>query len=98
MDAVIEGSHFYGALITRLLQADREVTVRPVLLTVESLPQLFDHITEKERQRAPGSEPRNWQANARALMTIQDFLITDAARHHIPRLRAAQPVVNGGLL
>jgi hypothetical protein len=74
------------------------VTVRPVLLTVESLPQLFDHITEKERQRAPGSEPRNWQANARALMTIQDFLITDAARHHIPRLRAAQPVVNGGLL
>jgi hypothetical protein len=31
-------------------------------------------------------------------MTIQDFLITDAARHHIPRLRAAQPVVNGGLL
>jgi hypothetical protein len=74
------------------------VTVRPVLLTVESLPQLLAHIDGKERQRAPGAEPRNWQENARFLMTIQDFLISDAARHSIPRARAAQPVFNGGPL
>jgi 2-phosphoglycerate kinase len=52
LDAVIEGSCFHGALITRLRQQDRDVTIRPVLLTVESLPQLLDHITEKEQQRA----------------------------------------------
>ena len=69
-----------------------------MLLTVESLPQLLAHIDGKERQRAPGAEPRNWQANARFLMTIQDFLISDAARHAIPRTRAAQPVFNGGPL
>jgi 2-phosphoglycerate kinase len=91
LDAVIEGSHFHGALIARLRQLDDGVTVRPVLLTVGSLPQLLDHISEKERQRAPGSEPRNWRANAPALMTIQDFLIADAARHAIPRTQAAHP-------
>lgn len=98
LDAVIEGSHFHGALITRLLQLDRDMTVRPVLLTVESLPQLLSHIADKERQRAPGSEPRNWQANATVLMTIQDFLISDAARHAIPRTRATQPILSGGPL
>ena len=74
------------------------MTVRPVLLTVESLPQLLAHIAGKERQRAPAAEPRNWQENARVLMTIQDFLVSDAARHAIPRARAAQPVFNGGPL
>jgi len=28
-------------------------------------------------------------------MTIQDFLINDAARHAIPRMRAAQPILDG---
>jgi len=95
LDAVIEGSCFHGALITRLRQQVRDVTIRPVLLTVESLPQLLDHITEKEQQRAPGSEPRNWRANSRVLMTIQDFLIADAACHAIPQTRAAHPLRTG---
>ena len=98
LDAVIEGSCFHGALITRLRQHPADAAVRPVLLTVESLPRLLDHITDKEQQRAPGSETRNWRANARVLMTIQDFLITDAARHAIPRMRAAQPILGGGPL
>ncbi|HXL91981.1 MAG TPA: hypothetical protein VN969_23820 [Streptosporangiaceae bacterium] len=98
LDAVIEGSCFHGALITRLRQHPADAAVRPVLLTVESLPQLLDHITGKEQQRAPGSETRNWRANARVLMTIQDFLIADAARHAIPRMRAAQPILDGGPL
>jgi 2-phosphoglycerate kinase len=98
LDAVIEGTHFNGAIITRLQQHCPDVTVRPVLVAVESLPQLLDQITEKERQRAPGSEPRDWRANAPVLMTIQDFLISDAARHAIPRVPAAQPVLNGGPL
>ena len=95
LDAVIEGSCFHGALIRRLRQQVRDVTIRPVLLTVESLPQLLDHITEKEQQRAPRSEPRNWRANAQVLMTIQDFLITDAACHAIPQTRAAHPLPTG---
>lgn len=96
LDAVIEGCHFHGALITRLQQHAQDATIRPVLLTVESLPRLLDHITEKEQQRAPESEPRNWRANAQVLMTIQDFLIADAARHTIPRTRAAAPILDGG--
>ena len=31
-------------------------------------------------------------------MTIQDFLINDAARHAIPRMRAAQLILDGGPL
>jgi 2-phosphoglycerate kinase len=96
LDAVIEGSHFHGALIARLRQGSPGVAVRPVLLTVDSLPQLLEHITEKERQRVPGAEPRDWRANARVLMTIQDFLVSDAARHAIPQIHAAQPILSGG--
>ena len=96
LDAVIEGSPFHGALITRLRQHCQDAAVRPVLVTVDSLPQLLDHITDKERQRAPGAEPRGWRANAGVLMTIQDFLISDAARYAIPRMRAAQPILDGG--
>jgi 2-phosphoglycerate kinase len=95
LDAVIEGSCFHGALITRLQQQIRDVTIRPVLLTVESLPQLLEHITEKEQQRAPGSEPRDWRANARILMSIQDFLITDAACHAIPQTQPARLLRDG---
>jgi 2-phosphoglycerate kinase len=98
LDAVIEGSPFHGALITRLRQHCQDAAVRPVLVTVDSLPQLLDHITGKERQRAPGAEPRGWRANAGVLMTIQDFLISDAACHAIPRMRAAQPILDGGSL
>jgi 2-phosphoglycerate kinase len=98
LDAVIEGSPFHGALITRLRQHCQDAAVRPVLVTVDSLPQLLDHITDKEQQRAPGAEPREWRANAAVLMTIQDFLISDAARHAIPRTRAAQPILDGGSL
>ncbi len=60
--------------------------------------QLLDHIAGKEQQRAPGSETRNWRANARVLMTIQDFLSADAARHAILRMRVAQPIPDGGFL
>jgi len=95
LDAVIEGSHFHGALIARLRQHAPDVTVRPVLLTVESLPQLLVHITEKEQHRAPRSEPRNWRANASILMTIQDFLMTDAARHSVPQIPAADFTLDG---
>jgi 2-phosphoglycerate kinase len=98
LDAVIEGSHFHGGLITRLRQHAGDAAVRPVLVTVESLPQLLEHITDKERQRAPGAEPRDWRANARVLMTIQDFLISDAARHAIPQIRTLQPILGGGAL
>jgi 2-phosphoglycerate kinase len=97
LDAVIEGSHFHGALITRLRQHAPGATVRPVLLTVESLPRLLDHIAGKEQQRAPGSAPRDWRANAQVLMTIQDFLIADAARHAIPQMQAARPGHDGGI-
>jgi 2-phosphoglycerate kinase len=94
LDAVIEGSHFHGELISRLQHQAGDITVRPVLLTIETPEQLFGHITAKEQQRAPGAEPRSWRANAHVLMTIQDFLITDAARRAIPR-RAAHPVLEG---
>jgi 2-phosphoglycerate kinase len=55
-------------------------------------------ITDKVEHRALGAEPRGWRANARALMRTQDFLINDAARHAIPRMRAAQLILDGGPL
>jgi 2-phosphoglycerate kinase len=95
LDAIIEGTHFHGALIERLRGPD-VAAVRPVLVTVDSLPDLLDHIDGKERQRAARSEPRNWRANAQVLITIQDFLIADAARHAIPQTQAAHSPYNGG--
>jgi len=95
LDAVIEGTHFHGSLIARLRQHSAGAAIRPVLLTVAALPQLLGHISRKERQRAPGSEPRNWRASAPALMTIQDFLIADSARHAIPRMQAGHPSHDG---
>jgi hypothetical protein len=71
------------------------VAIRPILLTVGSLPQLLEHISDKEQQRTPGSEPRSWRANAQILMTIQDFLIGDSARHAIPRMQAGHPICDG---
>jgi 2-phosphoglycerate kinase len=38
LDAVIEGTHFHGALIARLRQHCKTAAVRPVLVTVQSLP------------------------------------------------------------
>lgn len=96
LDAVIEGTHFHGALIARLCRQCPDVTVQPVLVTVESQAQLLDHIDQKERQRAPGSQSKDWRANAPDLMTIQDFLIADAARHAIPQMRAGRTSHAGG--
>jgi 2-phosphoglycerate kinase len=95
LDAVIEGTHFHGSLIGRLRQHGEGPAIRPVLLTVEALPQLLEHISRKERDRASGSEPRNWRASAPALMTIQEFLIADSARHAIPRRQAGHPRHHG---
>ena len=95
LDAIIEGCHFHGALIRGLQQHCQGLAVQPVLMTVESLPELLAHIRAKEQQRAPGAQPREWRANAQVLMTIQDFLISDATRHAIPRMPAGRPACNG---
>lgn len=89
LNAVIEGSHFHGTLITQLRRRCPAVTIRPVLVTVESLTQLLEHIDQKERERASNCEPKGWKASAPHLMVIQDFLISDAARHAIPLMPAA---------
>jgi 2-phosphoglycerate kinase len=98
LDAVIEGSHFHGALITRLQQISPNMTVRPLLLTVASGQELLDHIARKEQQRAAGAELRSWRASAPVLMTIQDFLIADSARHAIPQMQADRLNRNGATL
>ena len=56
LDAVIEGSPFHGALITRLaaLPGRRRSPCPP---DRRSLPQLLDHITDKESSAPPGPSP-----------------------------------------
>jgi 2-phosphoglycerate kinase len=57
LDAVIEGPPFHGALISRLRQHCQDAAVRPVLVTVDSLPQLPDHITDKSSSAPLGPSP-----------------------------------------
>jgi 2-phosphoglycerate kinase len=89
MDAVIEGAHFHGPLISRLRRRHPQAAIDPALVTVSTRDELLEHITARERERAAAATARGWRASAAILMTIQDYLIADAARHGIPVIRAA---------
>lgn len=82
-DAVIEGAHFHGRLITELQRTHDEAEVRPTLLVVETADELRRRITAKEAGRVQGAAGKEWRQRVPIMLTIQDFLIADAHRHGI---------------
>jgi 2-phosphoglycerate kinase len=82
-DAVIEGAHFHSGIIENLRITNREADVQATLLVVGTAEELRKRVCRKENARAQGAEPKRWQDNITAMLTIQDYLISDARDHGI---------------
>jgi len=81
-DAMVEGAHFHSGIIADL-RSWEGAEIRPTLLTVRSADELVQRVKDKEERRAQGSEPKRWNENISAMLTIQDHLISDARTHDI---------------
>lgn len=82
-DAVIEGVHFRGSMIEDLRVKYDRVNIQATLLVVRTAEELQQRISDKESRRARGAEPKRWHENIPAMLTIQEYLITDAHAHGI---------------
>ena len=84
-DAILEGAHFHGSLIEELRTECPDAEIEAMLITVGNAADLRRRVESKEKARALCAEKkREWLENIDAMLVIQDFLITDAKRHHIP--------------
>lgn len=81
-DAIMEGVHCYGRVLDQFVHVGG-LTVLPRLVVVTSEARLFDHIRCKEKERSRAGEPKAWKDHLRVILTIQDFLMQDAAQRHI---------------
>lgn len=83
-DAVIEGAHFHGGIIEDLRVRNGDAEVPATLLIVRTAEELRQRVNDKEGRRAQGADRKRWQEKVPAMLTIQDFLISDARAHGIP--------------
>jgi 2-phosphoglycerate kinase len=81
--AVIEGAHFHGGIIEELRAANSNAEVQATLLIVKAPEELRRRIDDKEGRRAQGAARKLWHDNVPIMLTIQDFLISDARTHRI---------------
>lgn len=88
-DAVIEGVHFHGGIIDDLSTLDG-ATIRATLLTVSSANELQQRVKDKEGRRAQGAEHKRWNENIATMLTIQDYLVSDARAHRIRVVDSAE--------
>ena len=82
-DAIIEGVHCYSEVLNHFAQVEGLVLL-PQLLVVPYASRLLDRMQHKEEERSRAGEPKKWKNHLKILLTIQDFLLQDAAHHHIP--------------
>lgn len=82
-DAVLEGAHFYSAVINELRVSCPNAQVAPRLLAVDSAEELLRRIAGKESRRASKAPKKQWSDHVDVMMLIQDFLIADAESQHI---------------
>jgi 2-phosphoglycerate kinase len=82
-DAVVEGAHFHGEVIERLRRQNLQADIRATLLVVGTGEELLRRAVRKGASRANGLPLKEWQENISAMLTIQDFLISDAREREI---------------
>ncbi|MFD2415718.1 hypothetical protein [Amycolatopsis pigmentata] len=82
-DAMVEGAHFHSGIIDDIRAENVDTDVQPTLLTVSTADELRKLINSKEAERAPGGDRKKWRESIPAMLTIQDFLISDAHAHGI---------------
>ncbi len=83
-DAVIEGAHFHGGIIEDLRVRNGDAEVPATLLIVRTAEELRQRVNDKKGRRAQGADRKRWQENVPVMLTIQEFLISDARAHGIP--------------
>lgn len=81
--AVIEGAHFHGGLVNEVRAAHVGAAVHATLLVVNSAEELHRRIGDKERQRSGQAIEKHWHESMAVMLTLQDFLISDARAHRI---------------
>lgn len=82
-DAVIEGAHFHSGIIEDLRTTNTDADVQATLLVVRTAKELHRRVREKESARAQGAERKRWRESIPAMLTIQEYLISDARDHGI---------------
>lgn len=83
-DAIVEGAHFHGSIISDLRAECPGAEIEPTLLAVENAQELRRRIARKESARTLGAAKKQWQEHLDAMLVIQDFLIADAESCRIP--------------
>jgi 2-phosphoglycerate kinase len=82
-DAVIEGAHFHSGIIENLRVTNDGAEIDATLLIVRTAEELRQRVDDKEKRRADGAERKRWNGNIRAMLAIQEYLISDARKHGI---------------
>jgi len=82
-DAVVEGSHFHSGIIEDLCVTNSYADIQATLLVVRTAEELRHRAADKEKGRAHGSERKRWQEHIPVMLTIQEYLISDARGHGI---------------
>lgn len=82
-DAVVEGVHFHGKILKDLRNANSNADIRATLLVVRTADELRRRVIHKGQERASGVALKEWQENIASMLTIQDYLISDAHANDI---------------
>lgn len=82
-DAVMEGVHFHGRIIEELRAANPSSEIRATLLVVKNAEELRQRVSDKEQRRAQGAPRKLWKQHIPIMLTIQQFLISDAHAHGV---------------
>lgn len=82
-ESVIEGVHFHGEVIQRLRSQNRDADIRATLLVVETAEELRQRAISKGHARTARVPLKEWQENIPVMLTIQEFLISDALGNDI---------------
>jgi 2-phosphoglycerate kinase len=82
-DAVVERAHFHGKIIKDLRSMNGHADIQATLLIARTADELRQRISHKGRARASGVPLQEWQENLPFMLTIQDYLISDAHANDI---------------
>jgi 2-phosphoglycerate kinase len=82
-DSIIEGVHFYSGIIDDLRAATGNADIDPTLLIVRTAEELRRRADKKEQRRTRGSDRKQWEESIPIMLTMQDYLISDARAHGI---------------
>jgi 2-phosphoglycerate kinase len=82
-DAIIEGAHFYGAVIEELRATNSGAEIDATFAHNKDPAELRKRVEDKAASRAQGGRSEALAGNIQTMLTIQNFLMSDARSHRI---------------